>query len=144
MNNRLPSRLAVSFIAAALIASPAAAQDTPPVRDAHAPVASAPAVSAAQPEATTPAAPGQRHAAAADAVGFDNLRAGVRAPVERDAVQTPAAVTAQQGGFTHAQVLMIVGGAALLTGALIGDDAGTIIMIGGAGIGLWGLYLFLQ
>ena len=144
MNNRLASRLAVSFIAAALITSPAVAQQSSPVRDAEAPVASAPARVAAQPEAATPAAPVQREAAATVAVGFDNLRAGVRAPVERDAVQTPAAITAQQGGFTHAQVLMIVGGAALLTGALIGDDAGTIIMIGGAGIGLWGLYLFLQ
>ena len=139
MNKRLPSCLAASLIAAALIASPAAAQQ-PSARDAEVPTA--PVVS--QPEATERAQPRQHEAAAAAAVGFDNLRAGVRAPVERDAVQTPAVITAQQGGFTHAQVLMIVGGAALLTGALIGDDAGTLIMIGGAGIGLWGLYLFLQ
>jgi len=39
--------------------------------------------------------------------------------------------------------LMIVGGAALIVGAVIGDDAGTIVMLGGAGIGLYGLYLFL-
>ena len=142
MINRLPSRLAVSFIAAALFASPAAAQEQSPVRDAEIPAVTAPASVASQPEATEPAS--QRQAAMTDAVGFDNLRAGVRAPVERDAVQTPAVITARQGGFTHAQVLMIVGGAALLTGALIGDDAGTLIMIGGAGIGLWGLYLFLQ
>lgn len=140
MNKRLPSCLAASLIAAALIASPAAAQQ-PSVRDAEAPAA---ASVVSQPEATERAQPRQHEAVAAAAVGFDNLRAGVRAPVERDAVQTPAVITAQQGGFTHAQVLMIVGGAALLTGALIGDDAGTLIMIGGAGIGLWGLYLFLQ
>jgi len=39
--------------------------------------------------------------------------------------------------------LMIVGGAALIVGAVIGDSAGTIVMLGGAGIGLYGLYLFL-
>lgn len=41
-------------------------------------------------------------------------------------------------------VLMIVGGATLLAGAVIGGDAGTIIMIGGAAIGIYGLYLYLQ
>ena len=39
--------------------------------------------------------------------------------------------------------LMIVGGAALVVGAVIGGDAGTIVMLGGAGVGLYGLYLFL-
>jgi hypothetical protein len=43
----------------------------------------------------------------------------------------------------NAVAMMIVGGAALLVGAVIGDDAGTIVMLGGAGIGLYGLYLFL-
>ena len=40
-------------------------------------------------------------------------------------------------------VFMIVGGAALIVGAVIGDDAGTIVMIGGAAMGLYGLYRFL-
>ena len=39
--------------------------------------------------------------------------------------------------------LMIVGGVALVVGAVIGDDAGTLVMLGGAGIGLYGLYMFL-
>jgi hypothetical protein len=39
--------------------------------------------------------------------------------------------------------LMIVGGAALVVGAVIGNDAGTLVMLGGAGIGLYGLYMFL-
>jgi hypothetical protein len=47
-------------------------------------------------------------------------------------------------GFGQAETLMIVGGAAFLAGALIGGDAGTIVMVGGAGIGLYGLYLYLQ
>jgi hypothetical protein len=38
---------------------------------------------------------------------------------------------------------MIVGGTALVLGAVIGGDAGTLVMVGGAGIGLYGLYRFL-
>ena len=39
--------------------------------------------------------------------------------------------------------LMILGGAALVTGLIIGDDAGTVIAVGGAVIGLYGLYVYL-
>jgi hypothetical protein len=40
--------------------------------------------------------------------------------------------------------LMIVGGAALVIGAVIGDDVGTLFMIGGAVALLIGLYQYLQ
>jgi len=40
--------------------------------------------------------------------------------------------------------LMILGGAALITGAIIGDTPGTIIMVGGAIVGLYGLYVYLD
>jgi hypothetical protein len=39
---------------------------------------------------------------------------------------------------------MIVGGASLLVGAIIGGDAGTVFMVGGAVVGLYGLYKYLQ
>ena len=39
---------------------------------------------------------------------------------------------------------MIIGGAALVGGAIVGDDVGTIVMLGGLGYGLYGLYLYLQ
>ena len=51
---------------------------------------------------------------------------------------------AAQGSRGTGKLYMIVGGAAFLAGAIIGDDAGTIIMIGGAGIGIYGLYLYMQ
>jgi hypothetical protein len=38
---------------------------------------------------------------------------------------------------------MILGGAALVTGLIIGGDAGTVIAVGGAIIGLYGLYVYL-
>lgn len=46
--------------------------------------------------------------------------------------------------FGTSQTLMIVGGAALVAGAIIGDDAGTVFMVAGAGVGLYGLYLYLR
>ncbi len=39
--------------------------------------------------------------------------------------------------------LMIFGGAALVTGLIIGDNAGTVIAVGGAIVGLYGLYVYL-
>jgi hypothetical protein len=39
---------------------------------------------------------------------------------------------------------MIVGGAALVTGLVIGGDAGTILALGGAVVGLIGLYHYLR
>ena len=44
----------------------------------------------------------------------------------------------------RSETLMIVGGAIFLAGAIIGDDAGTVIMISGAAVGIYGLYLYLQ
>jgi hypothetical protein len=39
---------------------------------------------------------------------------------------------------------MVVGGAAFLAGAVIGDTAGTAFMVGGAILGLYGLFTFLN
>jgi hypothetical protein len=40
--------------------------------------------------------------------------------------------------------LMAVGGAAMIVGALVGDTPGTIIIIGGAAMFLFGLYHYLE
>ena len=58
---------------------------------------------------------------------------------------TPRALYApERANLGQARALMIVGGAAILAGAIIGDDAGGIIMVGGAVVGLIGLYEYLQ
>ena len=69
-------------------------------------------------------------------------RAAVRPDLRMDATVPRALDVRQQ--LRRSETLMIVGGAIFLAGAIIGDDAGTIIMIGGAGIGIYGLYLYLQ
>ena len=66
----------------------------------------------------------------------------VRPDLRMDAT-VPRALDLRQA-LRRSETLMIVGGAIFLAGAIIGDDAGTIIMIGGAGIGIYGLYLYLQ
>ena len=40
--------------------------------------------------------------------------------------------------------LMVVGGAALITGLLIDSDAGTVIAVSGAIVGLYGLYQWVR
>lgn len=40
--------------------------------------------------------------------------------------------------------MMIVGGAGLILGSIIGGDTGTIIMMGGGALGLYGMWQFLK
>ena len=64
-----------------------------------------------------------------------------------DATTTSAAMAAPaapRGGRSNGQALMIVGGAAILTGIVVGNSAGYAISIAGAVIGLYGLYQYLQ
>jgi len=60
--------------------------------------------------------------------------------------EAASALAAQRrnAGLGQAQAMMIVGGAAILVGAIVGDSPGQIIMIGGAVVGLVGLYKYLQ
>ena len=88
----------------------------------------------AQPVVTTPAAGPSLDAAAVGVRAEQNVQIPVKGTV----------VAQARRGTNDATALMIVGGAAFLAGAVIGGDAGTIIMIGGAGVGLYGLYLYLQ
>ena len=66
----------------------------------------------------------------------------VRPALHMDA-RVPQALDVRQR-LRRSEKLMIVGGAIFLAGAIVGDDAGTIIMIGGAGIAISGWYLYLQ
>lgn len=69
---------------------------------------------------------------------------GLRSAVHVRESLAPLSVNAQKANLGQSQALMIVGGAALIVGAVIGDDPGTIIMVGGAIVGLYGLYQYLQ
>ena len=75
---------------------------------------------------------------------LQSLPVGVRArstPVDSAEL---AAFQRRSSGLGQPEALMIVGGAAILIGAIIGDDAGAFFMVGGAVVGLYGLYKYLQ
>ena len=85
---------------------------------------------------TAPAAAGPRVELTATAV-----RQHAQTP---DSAKSLAAAAARRKSMGQPIALMIVGGAAIVVGAVIGGDAGTIFMIGGAVAGLIGLYQYLQ
>jgi hypothetical protein len=64
-----------------------------------------------------------------------SLAAEDAAPLEMNAA-------ARRMGRREGRVFALVGGAAVIAGVLIGGDAGTVIAIGGAGLGLYGLYVW--
>jgi hypothetical protein len=61
-----------------------------------------------------------------------------RGPLEITDPMTPP-VTKHQS-----TTMMIVGGAGLIVGAIIGGTPGTLVMVGGGVLGLFGLYYYLQ
>lgn len=69
----------------------------------------------------------------------------VQVGVTRALVTTEPTLNLQGGTAGGRNVaLMLIGGATLVVGSLVGGDAGTIIMITGGVIGLTGLWRYLQ
>lgn len=71
------------------------------------------------------------------------VRAVARVPETRAGVED-ALRQEQVRGQGNEVALMIVGGAALVAGLLIGDDAGALLAVGGAVVGLYGLYQYVR
>lgn len=67
---------------------------------------------------------------------------GIRAPSQAKSLNANSR-DAHMGAGTNV-ALMVVGGAALIVGAIIGGTAGILIAVAGAAIGLYGLYGFIQ
>lgn len=93
------------------------------------------------PSAAAPAAPS--HAAPAPAAGptVEAAAVGARQLVSSSRESNAAA---PRGGRGQPVALIVVGGAAILAGLIIGGGAGYAIAVGGAVIGLVGLYQYLQ
>lgn len=114
MNKRL-----ISFVAAAVLA-----------------VTTPSAIAVAQ----APSVPRAQHASVGPTVGASVV--GIRRAESAKAPAAPAADARLGAGRNVA--LMVVGGAALIIGAIIGGTAGVLIAVTGAAIGLYGLYNFVQ
>ena len=141
---RVVSRLLIATAFAALphlllaqSAAPAAGFQIEPVSPVTQPVtqpapAAEPAPAATEAPAATPAGP-----------SMDAATAGIHAQhVVADA--GTRAADHHGGGLGTGGALMIVGGAALIIGLIIGGSAGLVVAIAGAALGLYGLFLFLQ
>jgi hypothetical protein len=148
--------LVATMIAAAPAANRLAAQELQPMgTDSGTPAVVRDSAAAPAPTAAPASTVDFRtlHTEAAGSVATASARVALSASVNglRSAAHTrenngPLVVTAaaSRANLGQAQALMIVGAAALITGAIIGDDPGTIIMVGGAVVGLYGLYQYLQ
>ena len=97
-------------------------------------VALIPAAARAQQATDTPKGPTIQAAA----VGFRTADTQVNASTK----MTAAPVIRRHAGQDVA--LMAVGVGAMIVGAIVGDTAGTIIVIGGAAMALFGLYHYLE
>lgn len=92
---------------------------------------------AAQAPAPSPAA------AAAPTTSFAPTLAATRLGISvEDHAPLTINASAARMGPREGRAIALVGGAAVITGILIGGDAGTAIAIGGAGLGLFGLYVW--
>lgn len=60
------------------------------------------------------------------------------APIAEPALLLPQARARNRRGVP----LMVAGGILFVAGAIAGDDVGTILMLGGAGVGAWGAYVY--
>ncbi len=56
----------------------------------------------------------------------------------------PPVVQAARSRDQRGVPLMIIGGAAFVAGAIVGGDAGTILVLGGVGVGAWGAYVYFS
>jgi hypothetical protein len=90
-----------------------------------------PAISSAQ----------QSQRSAAVGPTIESAAIGFRAPAATDAELNAAQLRRRAGPDV---ALMVVGVGAMVVGAIVGGDAGTIILIGGAALALWGLYNYLE
>lgn len=130
------ARVRLALVALVLAAAaPLGAQEISPAAAAVAPTSSSISLMALAPTTSAPVAN-----VASSGPTFDAARAGLQAPLATGA----AAPGATRIGLGQARAMMIVGGAAILAGAIIGDTPGAFIMVGGAVIGLVGLYEYLQ
>jgi hypothetical protein len=84
-------------------------------------------------------------AAAPSAVAAGPTLAASAVGIRRSAAEPSAAPAAEPRlGAGRNVALMVVGGAALIIGAVIGGTAGVLIAVAGAAVGLYGLYYFVQ
>lgn len=128
-------RTAVPFALALSLASLVAVSSAGAQEAAVAPVATSTASAAV----SAPVAAPSTAAPAPAGPTMDAAAVGVRHLTSETTTSAPP-----RGGYGQPVALMVVGGVALLAGLIIGGGAGTAIAVGGAVVGIIGLYQYLQ
>lgn len=123
---RILRSLGIAFGAALLLGSPLRAQVATLSTTVDSVAAVAPAATELAPTAAGP------------------TRDAAMVAVRHTAAANAAAPQPATRGHDSGTALMIVGGAAILTGIVIGNGAGYAISVAGAVVGLYGLYQYLQ
>jgi len=126
-----------------------AARDVPEAPAPHEATRHEAAPLLAAPETVTPPAPLRATAMLAPVAG--SASAAYRGPVAttqavalRHRTAPAPAPRIPRANTPQNRAMAIVGGVGLVVGAVIGGDAGTIVMLGSAAVGLYGLYRFLS
>lgn len=102
-----------------------------------------PTVASQLADAVTPAsAGGASGETAAAGPTIESAAVGFRLTVDKNESREAAQIFRRGQGQDVA--LMVVGVGAMIVGAIIGDTAGTVILIGGAAMALFGLYNYLE
>ncbi len=91
-----------------------------------------------------PAVSGAQQSLRSAAAGptIQSAAVGFRATTDKNTELKAAPLVRRNQGQDVA--FMVVGVGAMIAGAIIGNTAGTIILIGGAAMALWGLYNYLE
>ena len=69
---------------------------------------------------------------------------GIRVAPAAAPAEATKAKSRRRSGINQDVALMIVGVSAMVAGSFIDGTGGTVFLVGGAAIGLWGLFNFLQ
>ena len=132
---KLMRSIAICFCALALSATPASGQES---RPSAAPGSAAGSVGAeAQSAPVQPVTQGTPAGPTVEAAAV-----GIRPRTSGNETATAAQIFRRGQGQDVA--LMVVGVGAMLVGAIVGKTAGTVILIGGAAMALFGLYNYLE
>ncbi|HET9982573.1 MAG TPA: hypothetical protein VFQ38_03265 [Longimicrobiales bacterium] len=116
-----------------------AAAPAPPLGTPDAPALAAAAAPAPDAVPAKAPAPGRE----ADRLGPTAPDARLLAPAAAEAPR-PEPTLSRAASHGEGIPLMAAGGALFVAGAIIGGDAGTLLMVGGAGIGAYGIYIYLR
>ena len=75
---------------------------------------------------------------------IENASVAFQPVAASDSTSAEAQRSGNSANLGQSRALMIAGGAAVIVGVIIGGDEGTLIAVGGAIVGLYGLYQYLK